>query len=60
MKLPLVIMVLVDGSDGVSTLALPMPLINSWPNWVAEAAPLRSTLTATMSLVRPASSRVAR
>ena len=40
------------------TLALPTPSINSRPNWVAEPTPLRSTLSAMMSLVCLASSGV--
>ena len=42
---------------GASTLALPTPLINSRPNWVAEAAPLRKTLMPIISLQPLASSR---
>ena len=56
-KLPFVSIVLVDGSVGANTLALPTPLINSRPNWVAEAAPLRSTLMPMISLQPLASSR---
>ena len=60
MKLPCVSIVLVEGSVGVSMLALPTPLINSWPNWVADAAPLRSMLRTSVSMLpRPTSSGVA-
>lgn len=55
-KLPSVSMVLVDGSSGAITLALPTPEISSLPNCVALARPERSTLMAIRSLARIASS----
>ena len=53
-------MVLVEGSSGAITLALPTPEINSLPNWVALARPERRTLTTMRSLALVASSLEAR